>query len=158
MSVKITVDKSGWEKIKKNLLQANQESLKLGWFEDARYGPENDNLPVATVARFMEEGDPVKYPPRPFIRVGFLPRLKAPEYVPLFQSAITSVLEGKATFKQAYTKMGPVLAKGLQNEIIGWDTPPNSARTIAEKGFNDPLIDTGKMLESVDFKVERGND
>lgn len=157
MSVKITVDKYGWEKIKKNLLQANQESLKVGFFDD-RYGPENDNLPVAVVARFMEEGDPVKYPPRPFIRAGFLPRLKTSEYVPLFQNAITSVLEGKATFKQAYTKMGPVLVKGLQNEIIGWDTPPNSARTVAEKGFNDPLIDSGKMLESVDFKVERGID
>ena len=157
MSVKITVDKSGWEKIKKNLLQANQESLKVGFFDD-RYGPENDNLPVAVVARFMEEGDPIKYPPRPFIRVGFLPRLKTAEYVTLFQNAITSVLEGKATLKQAYTKMGPVLVKGLQNEIIGWDTPPNSARTIAEKGFNDPLIDSGRLLESVDFKVERGND
>lgn len=157
MPIKITADTSGWDKIKKNLLQANKESLKVGFFDD-RYGPENDNLPVATVARFMEEGDPVKYPPRPFIRVGFLPRLKSAEYIPLFQNAITSVLEGKATFKQAYTKMGPVLVKGLQNEIISWDTPPNSARTIAEKGFNDPLINTGKMLESVDFKVERGND
>ncbi len=112
MSVKITVDKSGWEKIKKNLLQANQETLKVGFFDD-RYGPENNNLPVAVVARFMEEGDPVKYPPRPFMRVGFLPRLKTAEYVPLFQSVITSVLEGKATFKQAYTKIGPVLVKGL---------------------------------------------
>ncbi len=158
MSVKITVDKSGWEKIKKNLLQGNQEHISLGFFPESKYGPENDNLQVAQVAQFMEEGNPVKYPPRPFIRVGFLPRLKTAEYVPLFQNAITSVLEGKATFKQAYTKMGPVLVKGLQNEIIGWDTPPNSAKTIAEKGFNDPLIDTGKMLESVDFKVERGND
>ena len=28
MSIKITVDTSGWDKIKKNLLQANQENLK----------------------------------------------------------------------------------------------------------------------------------
>jgi hypothetical protein len=157
MSVKITVDKTGWDKLKKNLLQSNRESLKLGFFEDSRYGPENDNLNVAQVAQFMEEGDPVKYPPRPFIRIGFLPRLKTPEYIPIFQQAIKSVLDGQSSFRQAYTRLGPVLVKGLQNEIIGWDTPPNSPQTIEAKGFNHPLINTGKMLESVDFKVERGD-
>lgn len=157
MSIKITVDTSGWDKIKKNLLQANREKLKVGFFEDSRYGPENDTLNVAQVAQFMEEGDPVKYPPRPFIRIGFLPRLKTPEYIPIFQQAIKSVLDGQSSFKQAYTRLGPTLVKGLQNEIIGWDTPPNSPQTIEAKGFNDPLINTGKMLESVDFKVERGD-
>lgn len=156
MSIKITVDTSGWDKIKKNLLQANKESLNVGFFPESRYGPENHNLPVATVAAWMEEGDPEKYPPRPFIRMGFLPRLKTTEYVPIFQQAIKSVLDGQSTFKQAYTKLGPILVKGLQNEIISWDTPPNSPRTVEAKGFNDPLINTGKMLESVDFKVEKG--
>ena len=156
MSVKITIDKSGWDKLKKNLLKANKESLKLGFFEDSIYGPENGNLNVAQVAQFMEEGDPVKYPPRPFIRIGFLPRLKTPEYIPIFQQAIKSVLDGQSSFKQAYTRLGPTLVKGLQNEIIGWDTPPNSPQTIEAKGFNDPLINTGKMLESVDFKIEKG--
>ena len=155
--IKIKVDTSGWEKIKKNLLN-NKETLKVGFFEDSIYVPENDNLPVAMVAMFMEEGDPVKYPPRPFIRMGFLPRLKTSEYVPVFQQAIKSVLDGQATFKQAYTKLGPVMVKGLQNEIIAWDTPPNSPQTVEAKGFNDPLINTGKMLESVEFKVERGDD
>lgn len=154
--IKIKVDNSGWEKIKKNLLN-NKETLKVGFFEDSIYGPENDNLPVAMVAMFMEEGDPVKYPPRPFIRMGFLPRLKTSEYVPVFQQTIKSVLDGQATFKQAYIKLGPVMVKGLQNEIIAWDTPPNSPQTVEAKGFNDPLINTGKMLESVEFKVERGD-
>lgn len=156
MPVKIKIDTKGWDKLKKNLLQANKEHLSLGFFESAQYGPENDNLPVATVAAWMEEGDPVKYPPRPFIRMGFLPRLKTTEYVPIFQQAIKSVLDGQSTFKQAYTKLGPILVKGLQNEIISWDTPPNSPQTEEAKGFNDPLINTGKMLESVDFKVEKG--
>lgn len=158
MSVKITRDKSGWDKLKKNLLKSSQDVLKLGWFEDARYGPENDNLPVGTVAMWQEEGDPIKYPPRPFIRVGFLPRLKTSEYVPLFQETISSVLEGKLTLKQSYRRIAPILVAGLKNEIIQWDTPPNSPQTVADKGFNDPLINTGKMLESVDFKVEKRGD
>ena len=158
MSIKITVDTSGWDKIKKNMIRDRSLSLKLGIFEESRYGSENDNLQVAQVFQWQEEGDPVMYPPRPAFRVGFLPRLKTSEYIPVFQQAIKSILDGQATFRQAYTRMGPTLVKGLQNEIIAWDTPPNSPQTIAEKGFNDPLINTGKMLESVDFKVERGND
>lgn len=156
MSIKITVDTSGWDKLKKNLLKANQEELNVGFFPESRYDSSNDNLPVAQVAQFMEEGDPVRYPPRPFIRAGFLPRLKTPEYIPIFQQAIKSVLDGQSTFRQAYAQLGPIMVRGLQNEIIGWDTPPNSPQTIEAKGFNDPLINTGKMLESVDFKIERG--
>lgn len=158
MSIKITVDTSGWDKIKKNLLQANKEHLSVGFFDDAQYGPENDNLPVAMVAMFMEEGDPVKYPPRPFIRMGFIPRLNSKEYQSVFKQAIDSVVSGKSTFKSTYNQIGPILKVGLQNEIISWNTPPNSPQTVADKGFNDPLIDTGKMLESVDYKVERGSD
>lgn len=158
MSVKITKDKSGWDKLKKNLLKNSQDVLKIGVFEQAKYGPENDNLQVAQVFQWMEEGDPVQYPPRPVFRVGFLPRLKTAEYVPLFQETISSVLEGKLTLKQSYRRMAPILVTGLQNEIIQWDTPPNSPQTVADKGFNDPLIRTGKMLESVDFRVEKRGD
>lgn len=158
MSVKITKDKSGWDKLKKNLLKNSQDVLKIGIFEQAKYGPENDNLQVAQVLQWMEEGDPVLYPPRPVMRVGFLPRLKTSEYVPLFQETISSVLEGKLTLKQSYRRMAPILVAGLKNEIIQWDTPPNSPQTVADKGFNDPLINTGKMLESVDFKVEKRGD
>lgn len=156
MSIKITVDTSGWDEIKKNLLQANKEHLSVGFHEDKQYGPENDNLFVGTVAAWMEEGDPVKYPPRPFIRMGFIPRLNSKEYQAVFKQAIDSVMSGKSTFKAAYNQIGPILKVGLQNEIISWNTPPNSPQTVADKGFNDPLIDTGKMLESVDYKVERG--
>lgn len=158
MSVKITKDKSGWDKLKKNLLKNSQDILKIGIFDQAKYGPENDNLQVAQVLQWMEEGDPVLYPPRPVMRVGFLPRLKTSEYVPLFQETISSVLEGKLTLKQSYRRMAPILVAGLKNEIIQWDTPPNSPQTVADKGFNDPLINTGKMLESVDFKVEKRGD
>lgn len=157
MSVKITVDKSGWEKIKTNLLQANQESLKVGWFPESRYTSENDNLPVAQVAQWNEEGS-INNPVRPFIRFGFMPKLSKAEYRKLFEVSINNVLQGNSTFKAEYTKLGPVLVKELKQTITDWNTPPNSPRTIEAKGFDDPLVWTGTMRETVEYKVERGAD
>lgn len=157
MSVKITVDTSGWDKIKKNLLQANKESLKIGWFENSRYGPENDNLPVAQVAQWNEESS-INNPTRPFIRFGFMPKLEGPEYRKIFEASIANVLQGNTTFKAEYNKLGPILVKEMKEVITDWDTPPNSPRTIEAKGFDDPLVWTGRMRESVEYKVERGDE
>lgn len=51
----ITVDKKVWEKLKKNFLKAEQASIDVGWFQSDRYGPENDNLPMAQVAQWNED-------------------------------------------------------------------------------------------------------
>lgn len=157
MSIKITVDTSGWDKIKKNLLQATQENLKIGWFENSRYNSDNDNLPVAQVAQWNEESS-INNPPRPFIRFGFMPKLKGPEYRKVFEASIANVLQGNTTLKAEYNKLGPILVKEMKDVITDWDTPPNSPRTIEAKGFDDPLVWTGRMRESVEFKVERGDE
>ena len=31
--------------------------------------------------------------------------------------------------------------------------PPNATSTIAEKGFNKPLVDKGTLLQSVSYEV-----
>jgi hypothetical protein len=50
--------------------------------------------------------------------------------------------------------MGEKIKGQLQESIRNVDDPPNAASTIASKGFNQPLIDTGHMLNSVDFEVK----
>lgn len=156
MAIKITINNSPWEKIRKELIKADNSHLSVGWFPSAQYGSENENLSVATVAHWMEEGIPSKgVPPRPFLRQGFLPRLRTAEYQKVFESVLRSVLSGRNTFKAALTYVGKGMVRGIQNEIVSWDSPPNSPLTVELKGFNNPLIDTGKMLESVDFEVER---
>ena len=39
-----------------------------------------------------------------------------------------------------------------------WSIPMNAPLTVELKGFNDPLIDTGKMLDSVEYRVADGRD
>ena len=53
--------------------------------------------------------------------------------------------------------VGEGMVKQMQKEIIDMKTPPNSPATVRAKGFNNPLIDTGHMLDSVASEVKSGN-
>lgn len=144
-------DTSVWDRIKRNILIGNNLQVDTGFFEDAIYGPENNNIQVAQVARDNEEGT-INNPTRPFMRVGFGGKIS--KQIPaLFQASMKRIVEGTSTFTQEYQKLTPILTAEMKKSIIEWSTPPNSPRTVAEKGFNDPLIKTGKMLASVDSRV-----
>ena len=66
------------------------------------------------------------------------------------------MLEG-GTAEQCLDKIG-VFMKGLvQKTIRDGDFEPNAASTIRKKGSDNPLIDTGRMRQSVNYHVkERG--
>ena len=66
------------------------------------------------------------------------------------------MLEG-GTAEQCLDKIG-VFMKGLvQKTIRDGDFEPNAASTIRKKGSDKPLIDTGRMRQSVNYHVkERG--
>ncbi len=40
--------------------------------------------------------------------------------------------------------------------IIGIKTPSNSLSTILKKGFNDPLIDSGKFVSNISAQINGG--
>ena len=73
--MEFTKDTSVWDKLKRDLRLLNTLELNTGWF-DKHYGAENNNLSIAQVAQWNEEGHG-KAPPRPFIREGFGQLLKS---------------------------------------------------------------------------------
>lgn len=150
----VTKNTKVWDKIRNDVLRSPTISIDVGWF-GVQYGEENDHLPVATVAAWMEHGHPYDYPPRPFIRQGFIPRLRGKEYRPYFAQVVKNMLTGQGSVLSQAHVLGALMRKGLQNEIIAWDTPPNSENTVSKKGFNDPLIETGYMLETVDYRIRK---
>lgn len=154
IKLSLDMDDSIWKKMKKQALSSNKEILNLGFFPEDRYGSENDNLPVAQVAQWNEEGTTTN-PTRPFMRVGFGGPLKKGIYNKTFKESIERIVSGASTFKQEYKYLGVIFVDDLKEVIEQWDTPPNSPRTIEEKGFNNPLVDTGLMYESVKYKIEK---
>lgn len=159
MSFKLKVDKSAWVKMKKDLLKASNLEVQVGIVEPTFYGSDNDNLSVAQVWQWQEEGLPAQnIPTRPAIRVGFMAPIKKGMYDSYFVESIQRIAAGKSTFKQEYTKIGVMAKADLKEAVEQWDSPPNSPVTVELKGFNNPLIDSGLLYESIDFKVTNKGD
>ncbi len=51
---------------------------------------------------------------------------------------------------------GNAMVSVLKNSITTFDDPANAPSTVRRKGFNNPLIETGFMRDSVDWRVSRG--
>lgn len=152
--IDITKDTKGLEMLKKNLQKQMSMELELGFFPEARY---EDGTQVAQVAQWNFEGS-VTNPPRPAFQQSILAPIERGQYKKMFDASIARALS-RGSFTAEYNVIGKQLQAILRQSIIDWSTPPNSPRTIAEKGFNDPLIETGLMRDSVDYKVtKRGGD
>ncbi|MNR01716.1 hypothetical protein D3C85_1175340 [compost metagenome] len=161
MSVK--VDKSVWNQLKKDLKKLDDVQLSIGWFPENQYGSDNNNLPMAYVAALNEFGHVngsdaaipgAITPPRPFMRAGFIPALKAGANKKDFQFVIEQALKGKSPLV-AMQQIAPNLEKTLKKIMEGWSTPPNAPLTVELKGFNDPLKRSGELIDSVTAKVEK---
>lgn len=156
MAFTLKVDTSVWDKMKKDLLKASGQEVQVGIVDPVNYGSDNDNLAVAQVWQWQEEGLPAKnIPTRPAIRVGFMAPIKKGSYDNYFIESIQRIAEGKSTFKQEYVRLGMVAKVGLKDAVEKWDSPRNSPVTVALKGFDNPLIDSGLLYDSIDFKVDK---
>lgn len=154
-------DSSGWEALKKRLLEANNSSVDVGFF-DKTYGPENDNLPVAQVAAWNEYGHVnggifagTETPPRPFMRYYVSQLAKEKKAGKAVAKRLGLVLSGKMSWEAFYNSLGAEAVSDLKKVIEQWFYPPNSAATIDMKGFNNPLQETDTMLNSVEHRISK---
>ncbi len=157
MSMKLTVDKRVWQNLKKSFVKAEMLEDRLGWFEENQYGSDNENLPMAQVAQWQNEGVASKnIPPRPFFTVGFPSALKKGANDASFKRIVTAVATGQDVFK-ALHKEGDSFRQTLRQVMIDWDTPRNAPLTIELKGFDDPLIESSELISNVSVKtVKKG--
>ncbi|WP_262504715.1 phage virion morphogenesis protein [Serratia liquefaciens] len=121
--------------------------LRVGFLENATYP---DGEYVATIAASNEFGNPGNnQPPRPFFRN--MIAANSPAW-PLEVGKVVKAadFDGKKTLQL----MGERIKDQLQGSIRELVEPPLSPYTIKKKGFDKPLIDTGHMLNSVDYDVK----
>lgn len=161
MSFKLTKDTKVWDRIKKNIKQAEVYNLNLGWFEENKYGPSNDNLQMAQVAQWNNEGhrndNGTITPPRPFMTVGLRSAFKAGANKDDFKDMINSLFEGKSILT-AMKAASNNFERTLRKVMLDWDTPPNAPLTIELKGFDDPLVNSSELIANVTAKVEKKGD
>ncbi len=65
------------------------------------------------------------------------------------------VIDGAETPRIAFNRIGLLMTNLIQKKIGQITFPPNSARTIAEKGSSKPLIDFGSMIAAVRYTTRK---
>ncbi len=140
----------------KRLDKLNGMEVEVGFFEEDRYGPENHNLPVATVAAYNEFGT-VHNPQRPFMYDTFSESMNQFYMAKGMKSVFEGVLKGGTATQRLLNSLGRLSGELMQISIQQYAAMGgNSVETIRRKGGRDtPLIDTGKMIESVRFHIHR---
>lgn len=137
----------------KRLDKLNGTEIEVGFFEEDRYGPENHNLPVATVAAYNEFGTRFN-PERPFMTDTFKENVNQVFMGRNMAKVFEAVLKGVNPVERL-RNLGEISTEMMRYTIHEYaGAGGNSAATIERKGGRDtPLIDTSVMLQSVKFEI-----
>lgn len=153
--VKLTINNKPWKRIERNLKRGGNQIVRVGFFD----GMYPNGVSVPMVAAWNEEGHRTGWggysPPRPFIRVGFMKEIKQRKWLIKYLPYVHRIAQGTMTWKSLNQLIAQELVDIMKKNILDWDTPQNSSTTIKIKGFNDPLINTGRMYDRVKAKVVR---
>ena len=139
LTIRIKIDDKEIYKALKN----QSATLKVGFWDDTY----SDGESVASVATFNEYGGG-HTPPRPFMR-NCAKRNKR-KWRNNVQDRLPVILD----MKKMAQELGEDIVEDLRFEIYRTNTPPNAPSTIKRKGFNKPLIETGKMVNSIRMEVK----
>ena len=121
-------------------------SVDIGFLEGATYP---DGTSVALVAALNEFGSG-DTPARPFFR-GMIAD-KSPEW----PDAVGNLLvANEYDADKTLGQTGAAIKGQLQGAIVAYEGPPLKPSTIARKGNDKQLVDTGHMLASVDYAVKK---
>lgn len=130
-----------------------ERTQDLNFKQNERTGQVGNRFVKADKANFAQmvtiPAHTVTVPPRPFFRT------MLEQDAPGWGEAVAKTLKA-SDYDAAATlgKMGELIKGELQESIRTLTSPALAASTIREKGFEKPLIDSGHMLQSVDFEVK----
>lgn len=151
MDVKVTADTKGLKEIRRRLIAATAQHVQVGFFG----GQPHPNAPehtVAEIAAIQEFGLPSQnIPERPFIAA----TVRSTNVGNTLAKSMKRFLNRTEIVQGVWTAAGIKLVRDMQLVITEFSSPANAPFTVAKKGFDNPLIETGHMRDSVDFKVGR---
>ena len=150
VSVKVLkdIDPKALDRLRQRLVGDNRV-VNVGVPEGKR---EEDGTPVAMIAAVHEFGSPSQgIPERPFLRVAV--QRNRQKYVRLNRINLVKMLRGQMGMEQALGQLGKMAKGDVQTEIRSGDFTPLKAATIKRKGSSRPLIDTGQMVQSIQWEL-----
>ena len=125
------------KKLQKMLKELAEKEVRVGF--QAGKVTEEDGTDICDIAAWNELGT-VHIPARPFLR----------QSVDDNVSKINSFLQSKKVLKE----IGIFQKDLIQEKITEGSFTPNAESTIKKKGSSKPLIDTGRMRQSVNYEIK----
>lgn len=94
----------------------------------------------------------VDIPARPFMRLTL--NHHADEWTELFASEVLKVaLNPQGTVDDVFKTVGKRMVADMKDTINKLSQPANAPLTAERKGFNNPLVDTGILRDSIDYFI-----
>lgn len=143
MAVSVTVDFSAARQLIEQLKSAKEKAVYVGFpaeFDEKVEGAENFNL--ASLAAVLEFGND-HIPSRPFLRQTLEENQE--KYTALF----VQWFDQGVPITQIYEQLAIIAQGDVQLNIVRGNWTVNAPSTIKRKKSSKPLIDTGKMRQSV---------
>lgn len=166
----------GWKRILNELKLIDNSEVKIGVMGDDSYGDGTSIVDVATYNEFGTHGRSVRssdasiaaffgasqaesaevgsraIPARPFMRQAFDKSIDKLSEVK--KGLLNDIYLGGTTTRGALDKLGVIHKGQIQDTITSGNFAANAPSTIARKGSSQPLIDTGRLRQSIDFETE----
>lgn len=121
----------------------------------AASGSYEDGTPLAVIAAVNEFGSrDGRIPERSFLRVPI--RQNLPELTKTMRMLLKQVVNGNLTVRQMFDSVGERAVGYSVEAISAGIQPPNAPSTIRQKGSSQPLVDSGRLLQSLTYVVEEG--
>ncbi|STO54401.1 Mu-like prophage protein gpG [Canicola haemoglobinophilus] len=143
MSVSLTSTKNGLEQLIKQLEGLNAKDVYVGIPASENRNVEGaEQFNLASLAAVLEFGNQ-HIPSRPFLRQTLAENQQ--KYTALFAEGINNGED----YVQLMQKIALVAQGDVQENIVKGDWVANAPSTIKRKGSSKPLIDTGRLRQSI---------
>lgn len=151
------IDK-GWDKILLLLKRSDGAHVNVGvlsdestWKKPKKHLTSTEDANLASIAAFNEFGSR-SIPPRPFMKQSFdKNRTQVNNFI---ADQYSEVLAGKKTIDGALKLVGVFFEGKVKETIANGNFAANDPKTIRKKGSSKPLIDTGRLRQSISHEVK----
>ncbi len=150
MSVKFIFKDAGLNKLIKRMNALNAKKVHVGVFSNTDRG----GIPMVELAAVHEFGSPKNnIPRRSFIADTFNNRGVKRAQAKAAAKVANLVINNKLSPVRGVELLGQLGVTQVKSAINNGIKPPLKPATVARKGHSKQLIDTGKLLNSIEAKV-----
>lgn len=140
----------GFDRIMKDLSRIDKAGITVGIHQEV--GSYEDGPTVAYVASIQEYGtEDGRIPERPFLSTTFDDNME--QWREYGRDIVKDVIAGRRTLRTGMKRLGSIQMMEVRKTITKMKTPPNAPSTIARKGSNNPLIDTRKLRNGINYEI-----